>query len=206
MPWIRDGDDVNQYPRCKDCQPVGLASLQNRHAMCLLQAAMPTVDENQTTTMWVLLDQIADLERRVGRLYERFAELFRLAPLVAAYWREMAAEERLHALIVAAAREVFPATEPALAGQWPQQLADLGALLLTLETRAQQGMSLEEAFTCAETVEASELNAVTALIIHHSGNGFSRLGPLVSHAGLDQHREKVLQARQTFCSAEKTRS
>ena len=156
--------------------------------------------------MWVLLDQIADLERRVGRLYERFAEFFRPAPLVAAYWHDMAADERLHGLIVAAAREVFPATEPALAGEWQQQLRDLGALLLTLETRAQQGLSLEEAFTCAETVEASELNAVTALIIRHSGAGFSRLGPLVSHAGLDQHLGTVLQARQRFCSAEKTRS
>ena len=167
---------------------------------------MGDLQQNGSTTMWVLLDQIADLERRVGRIYERFADLFRLAPLVAAYWRDMAAEERLHALVVAAAREVFPATEPAPVGRWQQQLGDLGRLLRTLEARAQQGMSLEEAFTCAETVETSELNAVTALIIRHSGGGFSRLGPLVSHAGLDRHREKVLQARQSFCSAEKTRS
>jgi len=156
--------------------------------------------------MWALLDQIADLERRVGRLYERFADRFRAAPLVAAYWRDMADEERLHALIVLAAREVFPATEPALPGGWQQQLTNLGALLLSVEARAQQGVSLEEAFACAETVEASELNAVTALIIRHSGKGFSRLGPLVTEAGLDHHHEKLLQARQTFCSAEKPRA
>lgn len=166
---------------------------------------MTDAAQNRDTTMWVLLDRIADLERRVGSLYERFAEMFRAAPPVAAYWREMAAEERVHALIVAAAREVFPATEPAVAGQWQPQLAAVEALLLAWEARAQQAMSLEDAFICAEAVEASELNAVTALIIRHSGGGFSRLGPLVRHAGLDHHQEKVLQARQTFCPAEKPR-
>ncbi len=166
---------------------------------------MAELPEDRNTTMWVLLDRIADLERRVGALYERFAEMFRAAPLVAAYWREMAAEERVHALIVAAAREVFPATEPAMAGQWQPQVAAVERLLADWEARAQEAMTLEDAFTCAEGVEASELNTVTALIIRHSGGGFSRLGPLVRHAGLDHHQEKVLQARQNFCPAEKSR-
>ena len=157
------------------------------------------------TTMWALLDQVADLERRTAGLYERFAELFRATPLVATYWRELAAEERLHALIVAAAREVFPAAEPALPGNWERQLEALRAVLAVLERRAAAGLSLEDAFDCAEALETSELNAVTALIIRNSGVGFSRLGPLVTRAGLDHHREKVVEGRLAFCSTGKLR-
>jgi hypothetical protein len=150
--------------------------------------------------MWGLLERVADLERRVGALYERFAELFRPQPLVAAFWREMASEERLHALIVAAAREVFPATAPAPPGAWSTQLADIDRRLFSIEARATTGVSLNEAFTCAEELEASELNAVTESIIRHAGGGFSRLGPLVGQSGVDRHHDKVLEARQRFLS------
>ena len=166
---------------------------------------MVKADDNQpgrktggTTTMWSLLDRVAELERRGSTLYERFADIFRQSPLVAAFWRDMAGEERLHALIVGAAREVFPATAPAIAGQWTAQLAEIEKLLSHLESKAAAGLSLAEAFTGAEQLEASELNTVTALIIQHAGTGFSRLGALVEHSGVDRHRDKVLQARQRF--------
>lgn len=149
-------------------------------------------------TMWHLLERVADLERRVGALYDRFAELFRESPLIAGFWREMAGEERLHAVIVAAAREVFPATAPAPPGEWTARLAEIDTLLSAAESRAVPGLSGPEAFDCAEQLEASELNAVTESIIRHAGAGFSQLGPFVRRSGVDHHRDKVLEARRRF--------
>ncbi|MFQ5668742.1 MAG: hypothetical protein ACE5I7_20260 [Candidatus Binatia bacterium] len=149
-------------------------------------------------TMWGLLERVAELERRAGALYERFGELFRQQPLVAAFWREFAADERMHALIVAAAREVFPASEPALPGSWSVQLAEIATLLDALEAKATAGLSLADAFAFATELEASELNTVTRLMIEHAGSGFSRLAPLLDLSGVDRHRDKVVEARRRF--------
>ncbi|MBI4517995.1 MAG: hypothetical protein HY699_19500 [Deltaproteobacteria bacterium] len=151
--------------------------------------------------MWRLLEDVAGLERRVGALYERYAELFQHAPQAAAFWREMAGEERVHALVVAAAREVFPATAPALPGEWTVQLKGIERLLGELESRAGAGLALEEAFAAAEELEATELNTVTQLIVRHAGRGFARLGPLVNDAGVDQHHQRMAEARRRFCAA-----
>jgi hypothetical protein len=104
----------------------------------------------------------------------------------------------LHALLVAATREVFAVTAPAPPGEWAAQLAAIEQQLGTFEARATAGISLYEAFAGAEELEASELNTVTALIIRHAGRGFSRLGTFIDRAGVDQHRDKLLEARRRF--------
>ena len=162
-------------------------------------------ERRRDPTMWGLLDRAADLERRVGALYDRWAELFRHLPLVAAFWREMAGEERLHALIVGAAREVFPPTAPALPGAWNQQLEGIEKLLADIESELSAEASLEKAFARADELESSELDTLRALIVEHAGTRFSRLAPLVGSSGVDRHREKVLQAQHRFCSAESPR-
>jgi hypothetical protein len=151
-------------------------------------------------TMWSLLDRVSELERRVGAVYDLFAQRFRGLPLVASLWRELAEEERMHALIVAAAREVFPPTAPVPPGDWRRQLAAIAKHVEEAEQRARADLTLREAFTCAEEIEASELNAVTAAILERAGSGFSRLGPLAAGAGVDRHRDKVLQAYRRFCT------
>lgn len=162
-------------------------------------------DKHHGATMWALLDRVADLERRVGVLYERWAEVFRQLPLVAAFWRDMAGEERLHALIVGAAREVFPPTAPAVPGSWTQQLEAVEQLLARTETDAPAALSLEDAFARAEQIESSELDTVRMLIVEHAGTRFSRLAPLIDRSGVDRHRDKVLQAQHRFCSVEPPR-
>ena len=116
----------------------------------------------------------------------------RLLPL---FGNEMAGEERLHALLVAATREVFPATAPVPSGDWMRQLGGIEQRVGVLEARAAAGVTVSEAFADAEELEASELNAVTELIIRHAGRGFSRLGTFIDRAGVDHHRDKLLEAR-----------
>lgn len=155
--------------------------------------------------MWELLDRAADLERRVGTLYAQFAEMFRQLPLVAAFWSEMAGEERLHALIVGAAREVFPPTAPALPGGWTEQLEGIDKLLTQIESAVSADLSLENAFARAAEIESSELDTLRLLIVEHAGTRFSRLAPLVGSSGVDRHRDKVLQAQHRFCTVESPR-
>lgn len=150
----------------------------------------------QAATMWELLDRAAELERRVGALYAQFAEVFRHLPLVAAFWRELAGEERLHALIVGAAREVFPPTAPALPGGWSQQLEQIDKLLTRIEAGVSAELSLDQAFARAGEIEASELDTLRILIVEHAGTRFSRLAPLVGSSGVDRHRDKVLDRAQ----------
>ena len=149
-------------------------------------------------TMWALLERVAGLERRVGALYARFAAAFRSRPLIATFWNEMAGEERLHAVLVAATREVFPVTAPVPSGEWGRQLGAIEQRVGVLEVQAATGITVSEAFVGAEELEASELNAVTALIIRHAGRGFSRLGTFIDGAGVDHHRDKLLEARRRF--------
>ena len=103
--------------------------------MTTLQGCAPVAG-----TMWALLERVAYLERRVGALYTHFAAHFRQRPLVAAFWDEMAGEERLHALLVAATREVFPVTAPVPAGEWAAQLARIEQQLGEFEARAAAGV------------------------------------------------------------------
>ena len=148
--------------------------------------------------MWRLLEQVAELERRVAALYDRYAELFRHSPLIAAFWREMAGDERLHALIIAAAREVFPVTAPAPPGNWSGYLTAVADSLSAIEGRVGDAVPVEDAFASAEQLETSELNMVTESIIRHAGEGFSRLGRLVGNSGVDRHLHKMLEARLRF--------
>ena len=151
-------------------------------------------------TMWALLDRVAEFERRVGALYDGFAEQLRDRPSVAAFWREVASDERLHALVVSAAREVFPAAAVALPGDWKGRLGQLDRLLSNVESNAKTRLPVEKMFAYAEALETSELNALTRLIIEQAGTGFSQLGPLVDCSGVDRHRDRVLGARRRFCA------
>ena len=171
-----------------------------------VRSSSPTMNPSQPTsvikTMWGLLERLAEMERRVGTLYARFAEVFQRRPLVADFWRELAAEERLHAVVIAATREVFPPSTLAPPGEWGTQLSGIAQRLSAAERRASDRLPLHEALTWAEELEASELNTLTHVIVEHAGGGFSRLAPLVGQCGVDAHRDKLLQARRRFQEGE----
>lgn len=141
--------------------------------------------------MWQVLERLANLERRVAALYAGFAYSVRHLPPVAAFWREMAADEDMHALVIAAAREVFPPSASPPSEDWARQLAVVEALLDRVEAQLERGLSPAAAFACADEIECSELNAVTGLILQRAGGDFSDLVQLGAYWPVDRHREKV---------------
>lgn len=144
-----------------------------------------------TDTVWRLLERVAELERRVGTLYDQFAARASHLPPVAAFWREMAADERMHAVVITAARELFAPTESPPSGDWARELRAIEELVRAVEDELGTGLPLAAAFARADQLEGSELNTVSKLIIEHAAAGFSRLGPLLAAWPVDRHHEKL---------------
>jgi len=61
----------------------------------------------------------------VSAIYNEFAGRASHVPPVAAFWREMAADER----IITAARELFAPTESPPPGEWARELVDIEELV-----------------------------------------------------------------------------
>jgi hypothetical protein len=88
--------------------------------------------------VWRLLERIAELERRVAAIYDASAARASHLPHVAAFWREMAADERMHAVVITAARELFAPTPP---GEWTRELAAVEELVRSLNVSMSGGVA-----------------------------------------------------------------
>ena len=155
---------------------------------------------SEITNIWKLIEAVADMERRVGEIYAHFATMFSSRRGVATFWREVAADEQLHALLVGSAREVFPVAAPAPPGDWSAKLKEIDELVKSVETELRTGLSLTEALERAEALERSELNVMTAVVLNRAEAVFSRFGLLGNLWRLDAHIEKFTRARARFCS------
>jgi rubrerythrin len=171
------------------------------HSPTLVATARAT---EVTDTVWRFLERIAECERRVGTIYDRFAARASHLPPVAAFWREMAADERMHAVVVTAARELFAPTESPPSRDWARELGAIEELIRTVEDELGAGLPLADAFARADRLEGSELNTVSKLIIEHAAAGFSRLGPLTTAWPIDRHREKLARARDRLAACVRT--
>ena len=159
-----------------------------------------------TTSMWQLIETVADMERRVGRIYTHFAEMFPSRPGVAAFWRDVAADERMHASLVKSARDVFPATAPAPEGNWPARLTTLDARLKSIEAELGTRLPLVEAMARAEALEGSELNLMTGMVLDRAEATSAQFGRLGKLWRVDAHAAKMADARARFCRGERKRS
>jgi hypothetical protein len=102
------------------------------------------------------LDQLIDLEERVGHLYIRFYERFADLPGVADLWWEMALEEHGHAGIL---RMVKALTDPAAqVRDLRPRLRPLQALIRRCERETARVTGLREALGIAVRLERSELD------------------------------------------------
>ena len=153
----------------------------------------------EITSMWGLIETVADMEGRVGQIYTGFAKMFSSRPRVVEFWQEAAADERMHALLIGATREVFTASTPAPNGKWSTQLKKLDGLVKGVEAELQMGLPLVDALSRAEAIERSELGMMTALILGRAEAAFSRFRRLRKLWRVDAHAEKLAHARARFC-------
>ena len=102
------------------------------------------------------LDQLIDLEERVGRLYTHFYRKFTDDPAVAGLWWEMALEEHEHAGILTMVKEL--ADPKGQVADIRGRLRPLQAMIRASERRAAREIALSEALAMAVRLERSELD------------------------------------------------
>jgi hypothetical protein len=102
--------------------------------------------------------QFIELEEKAAAIYLRLASRFSPDPKLSAFWLEMAAEEKHHAILLQ-----FCAAEKWFAPELPEDSAIRGfyAQFKDFERRAaNRKITADQAFTLAAELESSEINAI----------------------------------------------
>ncbi|OGB96232.1 MAG: hypothetical protein A2Z31_10465 [candidate division NC10 bacterium RBG_16_65_8] len=142
---------------------------------------MPVVVREVWMKVHAALDQLIELEERVGHLYIQFYKRFSELPGVAELWWEMALEEHGHAGIL---KMVKALTDPAAhAGDLRPRLRPLQTLIRLCEREAQRVAGLREALAIAVRLERSELDRLG----RETMRGIARNLPVVPRSAFAPH-------------------
>jgi len=137
------------------------------------------------------LDQLSELEERVGRLYTRFYGKFHEFPIMAGLWWEMALEEYEHSGIL---KMVKALAEPT--GQVSdirKRLRPLQAMIRACEQGAMDDISLTQALGMAVRLERSELDRLGRETI----GAIRRHLPLIPHSAFSPHEAHLQRLMRT---------
>jgi rubrerythrin len=110
-----------------------------------------------------LLELSLSFEHTARELYKRWSELFSDVPDVAAFWREYASDEAVHARLLEELRKRLSPEQ--LATQIQNELAGDTKRLLAFLQKDQNIENLEQAFHFATMIEASEINPLFEIIM-----------------------------------------
>jgi len=148
------------------------------------------------------LDQLSELEERVGRLYTRFYGKFSDLPIAAAIWWEMALEEHEHSGVLKMVKEL---ADPAgRVADIRRRLRPLQAMIADCERRAACNITLSEALAMAVHLERSELDRLgheTVLAIRKN----LPLIPRSAFAPHEAHLERLMRTVRKFGGEEVAR-
>jgi rubrerythrin len=110
-----------------------------------------------------LLELSLGFEQNARALYKRWSELFTGVPDVAAFWREYAADEAVHARLLEELRARL--TPEQLATRIENELVGDTKRLLAYLTKEQHIEDLEQAYHFANMIETSEINPLFEIIM-----------------------------------------
>jgi hypothetical protein len=108
----------------------------------------------------LLLDRLADFERRVGRVYETLGERLDFPSALRRFWTAMAQEEQCHAAILEGPQPALKETEP------PPDASENAVAILQAKVEAAEAavrgsdLSSDEAFRVMLMLEDAELNSL----------------------------------------------
>jgi hypothetical protein len=148
------------------------------------------------------LEQLSDLEERVGRLYTHFYGKFRDLPAVAGLWWEMALEEHEHAGVLKMVRELADPTGRVV--DIRDRLRPLQAMIKACERRATRDITLSEALTMAVRLERSELDRLGRETVQAIGRNLPPI-PRSAFAPHEAHLERLMRTVRKFGGEEVAR-
>jgi len=148
------------------------------------------------------LDQLIELEERVGRLYTHFYGKFSDVPAVAGIWWEMALEEHEHSGVLKMVKELAdPAGQVA---DIRKRLRPLQAMIKACERRAARDITLSEALAMAVRRERSELDRLGRETIQAIGGDLPPI-PRSAFAPHEAHLERLMRTVRKFGGEEVAR-
>ena len=151
----------------------------------------------------VALDQLIELEERVGRLYTQFYGKWSDVPAVGGMWWEMAREEHEHAGVLKMVREL---THPeGQVADIRHRLRPLQAMIRKCEQVAAGRITLSEALAMAVRLERSELDRLGRETVQ----AIRAALPVIPRSALaphEAHLERLMRSVRKFGGEEVTRA
>jgi hypothetical protein len=141
------------------------------------------------------LDQLIELEERVGRLYTHFYGKFSELPAVAGIWWEMALEEHEHAGALKMVKEL--ADPGGRVADVRKRLRPLQAMINACERRAARDITLSEALAMAVRLERSELDRLGRETVLAIGGNLPPI-PRSAFAPHEAHLERLMRTVRKF--------
>ena len=147
------------------------------------------------------LEDFAEIERLVAKIYFRFSHLFLAVPALRDFWWEMAKEEEQHACILHACRAIIKnyddeSLDPLISRENAQALS---ARLNTFLTEGTRSLSIDEAFRIALDLETSEIDAIYSKLLQLGGPNIAKT---MENLGIPAsvQRQKLKAALRRFCA------
>lgn len=148
------------------------------------------------------LEQLSELEERVGRLYTHFYGKFSDLPAVAGLWWEMALEEHEHAGVLKMVKEL---TGPrGRVADIRNRLQPLQAMIEQCERVAASDITLSQALAMAVRLERSELDRLGRETIQAIGGNLPLI-PRSAFAPHEAHLERLMRTVRKFGGEEVAR-
>lgn len=148
------------------------------------------------------LDQLIELEERVGRLYTHFYGRFSDLPAVAGIWWEMALDEHEHAGVLKMVKELADPRGRVVDIQ--RRLRPLQALIKACERTAAGDITLSQALAMAVRLERSELDRLGRETVQAIGGDLSPI-PRSAFAPHEAHLERLMRTVRKFGGEEVAR-
>ena len=148
-----------------------------------------------------LLEQFAEIEKLVSKIYFRFSHLFLQQPQLRDFWWEMAAEEDQHGAILLACKILLEnCTEESLDPTLSREKAEeLKTWLLAYFTRGTPSLGVEEAFRIALEIESSEVDTIYNRLLQSVGPNMAQTMESLAVPTSVQRQKLKLAVRQ-FCA------
>jgi hypothetical protein len=148
------------------------------------------------------LEQLSELEERVGRLYTHFYGKFSDLPAVAGLWWEMALEEHEHAGVLKMVKEL---TGPrGRVADIRNRLQPLQAMIEQCERVTAGDITLSQALAMAVRLERSELDRLGRETIQAIGGNLPLI-PRSAFAPHEAHLERLMRTARKFGGEEVAR-
>ena len=147
------------------------------------------------------LEQFAEIERLVSKIYLRFSHLFLHQAEVRDFWWGMGMEEEQHAAILLACRDMIEnyddeGLDPSISRDKADQLKEQLSSFLQKGTPT---LTVAEAFRIAVEIETSEIDAIYSKLLQLGG---PKIAQTMQNLGVPAsvQRQKLKVALRRFCS------